>query len=330
MKIYIDIKLIIYLIIVTSTIIVLSSTNIIIIWLSIELNLFSFILLLMNKSLISEIEASINYFLSQALGSIIFLITRASVFCLYWFSAFSQILITLAILLKLGAAPCHYWFLSVIEKIRWINCFILSTWQKIIPLFILIYLIKPWIWSRRVLACLNALVGRFMGLSLLSLKKIMGCSSIAHIGWILGGIITKTPYLSITYFLIYTFIITPLFIIFKNLNNDFLYESWLKQKLPLKTKISIILLLLSLAGMPPLTGFIPKLLIINILLNHRAPVIIILIISSLLSLFFYLNIRLNIIISTQTNTKLTYIVNSTYTIELCIGTLLLGLLLIII
>jgi len=47
--------------------------------------------------------------------------------------------------------------------------------------------------------------------------------------------------------------------------------------------------------MPPLTGFIPKLLIISILLNSSVIITVILIVCSLLNLFFYLNITLNIV-----------------------------------
>jgi len=327
-SITINIKLIIYSIIFMSTIIIVSSINIFIIWISIELNLFSFVLLLINDFKRNEIEASINYFLSQALGSILFLIIIAVNTRSHWFSWITSILLIIAITLKLGIVPCHYWFPATIRNIRWINCLILSTWQKIGPLFIIAYVIKSEQVYIAIIATINALIGRIMGLRQLSLKKIIAYSSIAHIGWTIAGISIKIPCLSITYFIFYLLISMPLFIIFNLMKINFIYESWKSTIRPI-LKFSTIVLFLSLGGLPPLTGFMPKLLIINILLNYRIIIVIVLLISSLITLFFYLNIRLNIFILLEIN-KILLRANNTYNfINIIARTRLLGLITII-
>lgn len=71
-------KLAIIILILISSIIAISSTNIFILWASIELNILCFVPLILNKENAIEIEASINYFLAQALGSAILLIRGAS------------------------------------------------------------------------------------------------------------------------------------------------------------------------------------------------------------------------------------------------------------
>jgi len=330
MKLFtLNIKFMIYYTIFLSVIIVLSSTNIFIIWISIELNLFSFILLLVNNSTTNEIEASINYFLFQALGSILFLTARIVLLNTYWLSKVSSILLIIAICLKLGIAPCHYWLPTTIEKIRWINCLILSTWQKIAPLFIIAYIIKPNFKLIGIIVCLNALTGRIIGLSQSNLKKIIAYSSITHIRWAIRGITINIPCLSIAYFILYRVISIPLFLTFYQLKIISIHEPWNKSKISLRSQISITIILLSLRGLPPLTGFIPKLLIISILIDHSKIITSILLSSSLLSLFFYLNVTLNIIRSSKTNNYTKKSKNILNFLSILTSTSLLGLIIII-
>jgi len=63
--------------------------------------------------------------------------------------------------------------------------------------------------------------------------------------------------------------------------------------------ITLSLLFMSLGGLPPLTGFIPKLIIIDLICQYRLFIVLFLIIGSLLNLFFYLNIAFNLILSRQ-------------------------------
>jgi len=299
----IHIKLILIIIIITATIIAITSTNIVTIWISLELNIFSFIPLLLNTSTTNETEGTIAYFLSQTLGSIIFLLSRTILITFHWYQELSTFILIFAIILKLGIVPCHYWYPITIELVRWLNCLLLSTWQKIAPLFIILFIIIPK-WKSNliiVISSLNALGGGIIGLRQSSLKKIIAYSSITHIGWTIRAITINMPCISLMYFIIYSIITIPLFLTINKTNCLIISDLWSKPILRQVFKITLSILILSMSGLPPLTGFLPKLIIINILIRYSIIAIILIVIGSLINLFFYLNICLSIIISAQEN-----------------------------
>nr|BDQ43576.1 NADH dehydrogenase subunit 2 [Amynthas quintanus] len=286
---------------ITSTVMAMSSTNWMFLWASMELNLLSFIPILMSSKTNQEIEGSIKYFLAQALGSALMLTSSIMMWSPYsiWPSMMPLILMVSA-LLKLGSAPCHFWYPSVMASISWVSCTILSSWQKLAPLTILVFFAsqapKPII---PLMAGLNALLGGIMGMNQSQLRTIMAYSSIGHLGWMLSFMLMNKPMMSMLYFTIYCSLIVPLFIIMSSMN---LMTTKQLSKITLispTTQILISILLISLAGLPPLTGFMPKMLTIMMLASFNTPLIIILIIGSLMNLFFYLNIIINMMVSTQ-------------------------------
>lgn len=138
-----------------------------------------------------------------------------------------------------------------------------------------------------------------MGINQRQLRTIIAYSSIGHLGWIIRFMLIGKPNLTIIYFIIYCTLIVPLFLIFNSIN---LIRSKQLRKVPIISvgvQLSISLILISLAGLPPLTGFMPKIIAILLLANYNLPLIIILIIGSLINLFFYLNIIINISVSEQ-------------------------------
>lgn len=299
---------------ITRTIIALSRTNWIFLWASIELNLLRFIPILISSKSNHETEGSIKYFLAQALGSALLLTSSIIIWSPHSVlpSTIPTILIV-AVLLKLGSAPCHFWYPSVISSISWISCTILSSWQKLAPLSILIFFTRQISKSLiPLIAGLNALLGGVIGINQRQLRTIIAYSSIGHLGWIIRFILIDKPIMSIIYFIVYCSLIIPLFIIINLIN---LNTSKQLRKIIIispATQLSISILLISLAGLPPLTGFIPKILAIIILAELNTIIIIILILGSLINLFFYLNIIINRLVSNQniSTTKNKYIKNS--------------------
>jgi len=160
-------------ILILSVVITISSANLFITWICLELNLFSFVPLLLNKISSSEREASINYFLAQTLGSTTFLLFSIILFHASWLIKLNITLLIFVIVLKIGAAPCHYWYPSTIRIIRWVNCFILSTWQKLAPIFILAHIIcfNMKFSNLEIIVSLNALTGGLIGIRQTLLKK---------------------------------------------------------------------------------------------------------------------------------------------------------------
>ena len=294
------------------TIIVLSSSNWIFLWAGIELNLLSFIPLIILSNSNQETEASIKYFLAQALGSRVMLISSLSL----WFNnSFPlnhiRFLLLISLVLKIGIAPCHLWYPSVITSISWLSCLILSTWQKLAPLAIISFIItRSFSSTILILAAINALIGGAIGINQVHLRTIIAYSSITHIGWIISLAAINKFIPTILYFIIYSMLIAPIFFIFNKFSSSTRLDiNKLISKAPI-LQILVPLLLLSLGGLPPLSGFIPKWITIEILANRNPYILIILITGAIINLYFYLNITFNMILTPSlteaSNTKFYY------------------------
>nr|BCJ04119.1 NADH dehydrogenase subunit 2 [Metaphire hilgendorfi]BDQ43953.1 NADH dehydrogenase subunit 2 [Metaphire hilgendorfi] len=286
---------------ITSTLMAMSSTNWMFLWASMELNLLSFVPILMSSKLNQEIEGSIKYFLAQALGSALLLTSSTMVWSPYsvW-PSMMPIILMVSLLLKLGSAPCHFWYPTVMASISWVSCTILSSWQKLAPLTILVFFAAQA--SKTIIplmAGLNALLGGIMGMNQSQLRTIMAYSSIGHLGWMLSFMLIDSPSMSMLYFMIYCSLIIPLFMVMNSMNTTTTKQLMKISMISPTTQLMLSIMLISLAGLPPLTGFMPKLLAIMMLTSFNTPLIIILIMGSLMNLFFYLNIIINLMTSTQ-------------------------------
>lgn len=285
-------------IIITRSIIAMSSTNWLFIWAALELNLLRFIPILIHSKNAQETEATVKYFLVQALGSSMLLIRRMSI----WFNLntpnqlISTILL-IALILKIGIVPCHIWYPSVITSISWIAALILSTWQKLAPLIIISFTFSSsLIFIILSLARMNAIFGGLVGINQSHLRTIIAYSSITHIGWIIRLIAIYKPVATLLYFSIYSLIISPMFIIMhvKNIINRIRSNKLISHSKSFQFIIP--LLLLSLRGLPPLTGFIPKWITIRILTTLSPITTLILIMGALINAYFYLNITFNFLL----------------------------------
>lgn len=161
------------------------------------------------------------------------------------------------------------------------------TWQKIAPIIILIrnIIIPSFIVIIIIFSLFVSTINRF---SQTRLRKIITFSSINHIAWILSRIIVSFPIWTL-YFLIYS-IINLIIIFILNLQNSFFINqlNLNKNKKFLKTTI---LNFISLGGLPPFIGFLPKWVVIKSLsLNSIFILTFILIVSTLIILFIYIRI----------------------------------------
>lgn len=295
------------------TLIALSSSNWLIIWLAIELNLISFIPMINSTSRFQETEASVKYLLVQALGSRLLILRSITMWATHQIIPQIRTLLLFSLLIKIGIAPCHLWYPSVITSIAWTPALILSTWQKLAPLSIISFiLIKSSIILICILAILNALTGGLIGLNQTHLRTIIAYSSITHMGWIIALIYRNLPLSTILYFTIYSLLIRPIFFILYKINRKTLAQlnsSSNKYKLQF---IVIPVIFLSLGGLPPLTGFFPKWLTIYLISPESFLLLIFLIIGSLINLYFYLNIVFSSILRKN-------IINSSWNINILIS-----------
>nr|YP_009473491.1 NADH dehydrogenase subunit 2 [Tetraclita rufotincta]AVI57975.1 NADH dehydrogenase subunit 2 [Tetraclita rufotincta] len=262
----------------------ISSSSLFGMWMGLEINLMSFIPLIVNlENNKKSSEAAIKYFLIQAIASSI-VIFSSMLFFLFsgaFFILSSNILITLALCTKLGMAPFHFWFPEVLEGMNWVNSLLLLTWQKISPLVIpsILFHSKSLIF----MALFSAIIGAISGFNQTSMRKILAFSSISHLGW-MSSMMFFNSTLWLMYFFMYcltSFILCFSFWFF-NLN----YFSQLSMIQNMNEKAIIFINMLSLGGLPPLLGFLPKWLAI-LTLKTSFPILIILISSSLITLYFY-------------------------------------------
>lgn len=287
------------------SLIALSRSSWLIFWLRMEINLLRFIPIILANKNNQETEASIKYFLAQALGSSAILVFSTSLWNLDFLkvSNLFRLVLLVSVLLKLGRAPCHFWYPSVIASISWISCLVLTTWQKLAPLCAISFFLLPKLNSPFLIfvGSINAIIGGMIGLNQSKIRRILAYSSIGHIGWILRLSSIFMPVSSILYFIIYRVLILPIFFIMAILN---IYRSNNLRKTILISPFLVFVvctLFLSLGGLPPFTGFIPKIIAIFLLVNVNSIFILILILGSLLNLCFYLNIIMNLMVTPNFN-----------------------------
>ena len=238
-------------------------------------------------------EARTKYFITQSIASSIILLSLiASININSHFYINAQPLILIlnsALLIKLGAAPFHFWFPEVIKGLRWNNNIIILTWQKIAPIILLSYNIKIRIFISSIVI-ISSLIRGLARINQIRLRRIIAYSSINHISWMIRALIISYSNW-ILYFRIYSAININIVYIFKKLNIYKIRQINILNNKNKIIKISITLNFLSLGGLPPFLGFIPKWITINnILLNNIFILRTILVISSLLTLYIYIRI----------------------------------------
>lgn len=288
-------------IITTGTIISLSSSHWLIIWIGLELNLIGILPLINIKFKNLEIEASVKYFIIQSIRSSLFIIASIynyiisiSIYSIFNTSLFSSI-ITISLLIKLGRAPFHLWLPSICKNIRWLILFLILTWQKLAPLFILSFLNINYL-IIILSAIFRSIIGRIQAINQSNIQLIIVYSSISHLGWILPITYINNSIIFI-YLLIYSIIILPIFITFSIKSILFTYSLTQINNNINKENAYIVSLILSLGGIPPILGFLSKLITLNALLKTNIILLsILLFIGTLTRLYFYLNLIIIIII----------------------------------
>lgn len=281
-------------------------------WIIIEINLIRILsLILFEKKKNPEIP--IIYFLIQSYNSYIFLFRTLMINLINFNNWIPLILlINLTILTKIGIPPFYSWYLKIINNLNWINFFYISTIQKLIPLIILNNLINlnnNYILKFNLInIILFSIIISLIGIQRINLKLIITYSSIIQISWIII-LIFINEIIMINFFIIYSLISLNLIKIFKNFNllyiNNFLHIKFNNNWIYLIYIISI----LSLARIPPFTGFLIKWLSIqNFNTNYTFLIILIIIFNSLIRIYFYIRIIIIRSINYNKSIKINYLI----------------------
>nr|ADK93113.1 NADH dehydrogenase subunit 2 [Crocidura rapax kurodai] len=300
-----------------STSIVMTSSHWFMTWLGFEMNMMAIVPILMKKYSPRSMEAATKYFLTQATASMILML--AIIINLMYSGQWTitnmenytaSMLITIALVMKLGLAPFHFWVPEVTQGVPLNSGLILLTWQKIAPLSLLYQTYSSMNTNMLLLMSLaSIMIGGWGGLNQTQLRKIMAYSSIAHMGW-MTAILIYNPNLSLLNLLIYILMTSSMFmlLIFASTTSTLsLSLTW--NKMPVIT-ISSLVILLSLGGLPPLTGFMPKWMIIQELTKNNSVILpTLMAVLALLNLFFYMRLTYSTALTmfpTTNNTKLTW------------------------
>nr|YP_009485708.1 NADH dehydrogenase subunit 2 [Rhynocoris incertis]AVZ00844.1 NADH dehydrogenase subunit 2 [Rhynocoris incertis] len=299
-------KMMFFSIMVLGTILVMSAETWLGMWMGLELNMVSFIPLIYKEKMKTTHESCMIYFLIQSMGSIIMLfsilINSSTMNSPYVGEGLFSMVISMSMLMKMGAPPFHFWFPEIAEKMSWPSCFLLMTWQKVAPMYImscvidmsqnLIYLLIP----------IMVLTGSIGGLNQTSIRKIMSYSSMDHMGWMIMCMkFFNTMW--IFYFTIYALILGSIIFTFW-IHSTFYINQYTSKSLSFSEKIMIIILFLSLGGLPPFLGFLPKFVVIQLMiLSQSYGMALILVLTTLITLFYYLRLISSILLINSSTIK---------------------------
>nr|YP_010148370.1 NADH dehydrogenase subunit 2 [Semnopithecus schistaceus]QQV68794.1 ND2 [Semnopithecus schistaceus] len=308
-------QLVIYFTMIMGTFITSLSSHWFLAWAGLEMNMLAFTSILIKKANSRSTEAATKYFLVQSTASMILMmaIMCNNLFPGQWAmmnnpNQLSTMVMMMALAMKLGMAPFHFWIPEVTQGTPLIPGLLLLTWQKLAPISIM-YQMHSSINTNALMAlsALSIMTGSWGGLNQTQLRKILAYSSITHMGWMM---MTLTYNPDITTFYLFTYIIlTTTAFLALNLNSNtttlMLSRTWNKLTwlMPLMSST-----LLSMGGLPPLTGFLPKWITIQELTkNNNFIMPTIMITMTLLNLYFYLRliyITSMTLLPTSNNTKM--------------------------
>nr|WRO45247.1 NADH dehydrogenase subunit 2 [Majangella moultoni] len=273
-------------------------------WMGLEINLLSFVPLLSSNKNMFSTESSLKYFLIQAIASsvLLFLILlKINIYEMFYFMKNStwNNFIMIPLLMKIACAPFHWWLPSVVEGLTWMNCFIILTIQKIAPLMLISYMLLNNYFIQFMIIS-SAFIGAIGGLNQISLRKILSFSSINHIGWMLTTMIMG-PNLWMMYFMIYTINIISIMIMATKTNLSYISQTFNLLNNKKIIKFTLFISMMSLGGLPPFLGFFPKWITIQFMTqNLMIFTSMVLILSSLLTLFYYMRIMYTTLMITNT------------------------------
>lgn len=288
-------------ILIISPFITLSINSWLRIWISIEINFIAYIPLIIFLNKYNK-NISNKYFITQSIRSTFFLSSIYFDFLINsnyinFITSIKYILFNFRIFIKLGIPPFQNWFIDLINNINWINCIILSNWQKIIPIIILNHIYSLTIIYISIILCLLITP---LGLNFSSTHLIIRFSSINQIGWILLIIPSKEIRWK-WYFTLYLISNSSIILFFNKFNiKSFNQLNNLNNYL---TIYLLIILIFSIRGIPPFLGFLIKLLTIKNFL--KSPIILLFIIISIFTFIMYTRLCYKIILKTFIINKLT-------------------------
>ena len=305
-------------------IVMISSNDLIVFFIALELqSLALYVLASFNRDQTKSSEAGLKYFVLSALssglllygcslvygfsGSTNFIIISETMNSSQYGLTFGIIFILTGLAFKISAVPFHMWapdvyegsptsvtlFFAVVPKIAALTVFIRFLYLPFLNM------IEQWQLIIVFLSIASMVFGAVAAIGQKNLKRLIAYSSIGHMGYALAGLAAGTNLgiqSSITYITIYIVMNLGLFsCLLMMKRNDQYYEniedlSGLSKNHPLLS-LSMMIILFSLAGIPPLAGFFAKFYIFTAVIEQSMYFLAIIgLLSAVISAFYYLRI----------------------------------------
>nr|AHZ34693.1 NADH dehydogenase subunit 2 [Pseudobiotus spinifer] len=216
-------------------------------WVTLELNTLTFSSILLLSFHSKSSENSTSYFVAQAISSLVLLM---SIFSILFLSNPQKIsfILNLSLFFKLTLAPFQAWAIPISMHLSWSTLLLLVTAQKVSPL-IFLEMARPegslFVISLCALTCL---LGSLSNLSANSLKFLLIFSTLSSTGWIVLALMSSST-------------IWKFFLVIYFFNLLTLYAQLSKKTKTISNSL-MLLVWLSVAGLPPFMGFFPKITII--------------------------------------------------------------------
>ena len=304
--------------------IMMSSNDLIVFYMGLELqSLALYVLATFNRNNLKSSEAGLKYFVLSALSSGLLLYGCSLI---YGFSGstnfdtiafqlnsneyaltFGIVFILVGLAFKISAVPFHMWapdvyegspttvtlFFTMVPKIAALTVFIRFLYVPFLNL------IDQWQMILVFLSIASMLFGAIAAIGQTNIKRLIAYSSIGHIGYALAGLASSSNdgiQSSIMYITIYIIMNLGLFscLLMMKKNNEY-YEnledlSGLSKHHPLLS-LSLLIILFSLAGIPPLAGFFAKFYIFKAVIEQSMYFLAIVgLLSTVIAAFYYLRI----------------------------------------
>ena len=301
-----------------------SSNDIIVFYLGLELQSLSlYILASIDRDNLKSSESGIKYFILSALSSGLLLYGCS---LLYGFSGstnfdliakelnkenigavFAMVFILVGLAFKISAVPFHMWTPDVYEGAPTSITSYFAVVPKVAGLAVLIKfmfilfsnILSEWQTIIIFISIASMILGAVAAISQKNIKRLLAYSSIGHIGYALAGVATGniSGYQSaIVYISIYVIMNIGIFSCLYLLKKDGEYKenisdlSGVSKKHPLLA-ISFLIILFSLAGIPPLGGFFAKFYVFSAVLEQNMFTLAIIgLLTTVISAFYYLKI----------------------------------------
>nr|QEJ81539.1 NADH dehydrogenase subunit 2 [Diaphanes sp. FM11] len=285
-------KLLFFLTLMMSTLISISSYSWMGMWIGLEVNVLSIIPMLINqKSKISS-ESAIKYFFTQAFASSAIMLSIIILMSQQYLQGklikdLPTLIMNSGFLMKMGMAPFHFWFPEVLEGLEWWNSMIMLTWQKIAPMVLLMYSNEFSLFFM-ISIIIGMVISGLMAFNQISLRKILAYSSINHMGWMLSSMMISQS-IWLIYFIVYSITTINITVIFNCTNTFYVPQMVSIWNFNPMIKLFFSMNFLSLAGIPPFLGFLPKWLIVQALIYNKLYLItIIMMIMTMIMIYVYL------------------------------------------